>query len=149
MSFYALRVKPDFIANCPKNVFMGKKMGFLGNTQGQLLLYSSKKEATNKAKSEDTEETEIFRIDSQIPGFSLVEIASIDHFSSAILDDNLPIIFFSCLSGRFLLPSHFYMKDKEGFRRCKKMINGTSETLILRIQRAHVVGCYIHLIHFS
>jgi len=116
MTAYILKLKKgDLKGYSSAEILIGQKSRIIGTSEGELLLFSSKERAENYAKSIGI----LNQVDISTPyrniGYLLETAASVDHFSAALLDERDIIFFFSCLAGYFLLPSHFYRLEKNGF----------------------------------
>ena len=112
MSVYGLRKLEGEELTGDMLITFGKRTGLLGTSQGSLILFSSGSAASRFASVSRLEKVEIKHYDGDI-GHFLVAVCSVDHFTSATLD-GAPIGIFSCISGGFILPSHFYRRTERG-----------------------------------
>jgi len=115
MTIYAIRLTNNHSElSLSSDLFIGKLTRLIGTSEGGLLLFSAKEKATKYAEGIiQNDKFDIITPSSSI-GVFLATNASVDHFNSAFLDIKIPIIFLSCTSGSYVLPSHFYKQGNEG-----------------------------------
>ena len=115
MKYYVLKhvAEGEHRLTCPE-FEVGGRSGLLISRDHSALLFTSGQAAESYAKVHNLEGFRAYCPDQRI-GDLLAILAGVDRCRNALVDGKDEIVFFSCYSGAYVLPAHFYRHTEEGY----------------------------------